>query len=195
MGIRPLLSSITRRPQEGPWRRTGFRSVGGTISPFVLSVWQTSAGILRPSDWIVDLPSRIGVVVTAFCEHAPGVRASFAARATTSTFEWSRLDAASNQASKPCLGQVWRLRSTALAPEEQCSQITVAAPLICGREWCDRRSRFVSVPDRAMPQSRGLYRKHHPSCAPLRFKPLESRKIIGFVLRTARKFQFKDALS
>ena len=33
-------------------------------------------------------------------------------------------------------------------------------------------SRFVSVPDRAMPQSRGLYRKHHPSCAPLRFQAI-----------------------
>ncbi|MCK1758048.1 hypothetical protein IVA78_23225 [Bradyrhizobium sp. 137] len=43
MDIRPLLSPITRRPQGGHRIEPGFRSVGGTVSPFVLSLSQTSA--------------------------------------------------------------------------------------------------------------------------------------------------------
>ena len=163
MGIRPLLSSITRRPQEGPWRRTRLQKCRWnhfSIRPFRLA---NLGGDIAPVP-ILDCgsyPSRIGVVVTPFasmlqaCARVlrPGQRPVHSSGAA-----WTLLPT--------------RLRNRAWArfgasevrpwpPEEQCSQITVAAPLICGREWCDRRSRFVSVPDRAMPQSRGLYRKHH----------------------------------
>src|SRR6185437_13807941 len=90
MDIRPLLSSITRRPQEGPWRRTRLQKCRWnrfSIHPFHLA---NLGGILCPSGWIVDLPSfpvgacmlcgmaqKIGVVVTALCEHAPGYAREF----------------------------------------------------------------------------------------------------------------------
>jgi hypothetical protein len=56
------------------------------------------------------------------------MRASLAAKATTKTFGCNRLDAASSQAAKPCLGQVWRLSKHGPgALNEESSQIAIAA--------------------------------------------------------------------
>lgn len=56
MDIRPLLSSITRRPQEGPWRRTRLQKCRWnrfSIRPFRLA---NLGGMVCYSDRIVDLP-------------------------------------------------------------------------------------------------------------------------------------------
>src|SRR5205823_13409514 len=82
MDVRPLLSSITRRPQEGPWSRTRLQKCRWnrfSIRPFRLA---NLGGLLCLPDRTLDLPFRpcflcgaaqeVGVVVTALCEHAPG---------------------------------------------------------------------------------------------------------------------------
>ena len=86
MDIRPLLSSITRRPQEGPWRRTRLQKCRWnrfSIRPFRLA---NQAGYCATPIAIVDpgrscilcgVSQEIGVVVTTLCEHAPGRACEF----------------------------------------------------------------------------------------------------------------------
>ena len=74
MDIRPLLIAGLKK---GHGVEPGFRSVGGTVSPFVLSVPQTSAGYFSFRSWsgacvLCGMAQEIGVVVTALCEQAPG---------------------------------------------------------------------------------------------------------------------------
>ncbi len=126
MDIRPLLSSITRRPREGPWSRTRLQKCRWnrfSIRPFRLAnLGGLLCLLIRP--WIflpgpvshAVRPKRLASYSWPFASMLQAMRASFAAKATTKTLEWSRLDAASNQAPKPCRGQLLRCRSTALAP-------------------------------------------------------------------------------
>jgi len=82
MDIRPLLSSITRRPQEGPWRRTRLQKCRWnrfSIHPFRLANQGRLLCAFRSgrSCILCGVAQEIGVVVTTLCEHAPSHACEF----------------------------------------------------------------------------------------------------------------------
>jgi hypothetical protein len=82
MDIRPLLSSITRRPQDGPWRRTRLQKCRWnrfSIRPFRLANQGRLLCAFRSgrSCILCGVAQEIGVVVTTLCEHAPSHACEF----------------------------------------------------------------------------------------------------------------------
>jgi hypothetical protein len=141
-----------------------------SVEPFLHSSFLANlGGILCPSDWIVDLPSQsgrvlcrvaqeIGVVVTALCEHASGGAREFCGPGQQpESFEWSRLDAASNQAPKPCLGQVCR-QLTYCSTALRASRSGLIAAISSGRPSINSSARTAKTLNLARPITRFLRR-------------------------------------